>query len=95
MAAADSPPVNDFTSPLTENLLNVLSLASSCVCLFQVTCFIRCVSIFQLQAQSKPTKKMPKQDDGRFMAFVREQSRKESDLYEMLQEYMVENEALR
>ncbi|ESO97867.1 hypothetical protein LOTGIDRAFT_103786, partial [Lottia gigantea] len=55
----------------------------------------------QLEFPAKPKGQLQKENDEKFMTFMKEQERKdilyitESGLYEMLQEYMVENEALR
>ncbi|XP_055957689.1 kinesin-like protein KIF12 [Patella vulgata] len=49
----------------------------------------------QMDFPAKPKGQLQKENDEKFMSFMKEQQRKESGLYEMLQEYMVENEALR
>ncbi|KAK7505912.1 hypothetical protein BaRGS_00002634, partial [Batillaria attramentaria] len=49
----------------------------------------------QLEFPAKPKGQLQKENDEKFMKFMKEQKEKESGLYEMLQEYMVENEALR
>ena len=43
----------------------------------------------------KPKGTLQKENDEKFRKFMQEQQQKESGLYDMLQEYMVENEALR
>ena len=43
----------------------------------------------------KPKGQLQKENDEKFKKFMKEQQQKETGLYEMLQEYMVENEALR
>ncbi|XP_041349655.1 uncharacterized protein LOC121368954 isoform X2 [Gigantopelta aegis] len=49
----------------------------------------------QLEFPAKPKGQLQKENDEKFMKFIKEQQQKESGLNEMLQEYMVENEALR
>ncbi|XP_070206132.1 kinesin-like protein KIF17 [Littorina saxatilis] len=49
----------------------------------------------QLDFPAKPKGQLQKENDEKFMKFMQEQKEKESGLYEMLQEYMVENENLR
>ncbi|XP_046363607.2 uncharacterized protein LOC124140214 isoform X1 [Haliotis rufescens] len=49
----------------------------------------------QLEFPAKPKGQLQKENDEKFMKFMKEQQQKESGLYEMLQEYMVENENLR
>ncbi|GFS13444.1 kinesin-like protein [Elysia marginata] len=49
----------------------------------------------QLDFPAKPKGQLQKENDEKFMKFMKEQQQKETGLYEMLQEYMVENETLR
>ncbi|XP_025090742.1 kinesin-like protein KIF12 isoform X2 [Pomacea canaliculata] len=49
----------------------------------------------QLDFPAKPKGQLQKENDEKFMKFMKEQKEKETGLYEMLQEYMVENENLR
>uniref|UniRef100_A0A2C9KXJ1 Kinesin-like protein n=1 Tax=Biomphalaria glabrata TaxID=6526 RepID=A0A2C9KXJ1_BIOGL len=49
----------------------------------------------QLDFPAKPRGQLQKENDEKFQQFMKEQHQKESGLYDMLQEYMVENENLR
>ncbi|CAG5120016.1 unnamed protein product, partial [Candidula unifasciata] len=49
----------------------------------------------QLDFPAKPKGQLQKENDEQFMKFMKQQQQKETGLYEMLQEYMVENESLR
>ncbi|XP_059144272.1 uncharacterized protein LOC131931478 [Physella acuta] len=49
----------------------------------------------QLDFPAKPKGQLQKENDEKFRKFMKEQTQKETGLYDMLQEYMIENEALR
>ncbi|KAL8613977.1 hypothetical protein ACOMHN_023212 [Nucella lapillus] len=49
----------------------------------------------QLDFPAKPKGQLQKENDEKFMKFMKEQKDKECGIYEMLQEYMVDNENLR
>ncbi|BFZ04439.1 hypothetical protein BsWGS_07478 [Bradybaena similaris] len=49
----------------------------------------------QLDFPAKPKGQLQKENDEQFLKFMKQQEQKETGLYEMLQEYMVENESLR
>ncbi|CAL1543571.1 unnamed protein product [Lymnaea stagnalis] len=49
----------------------------------------------QLDFPAKPRGQLQKENDEKFRKFMKEQHQKETGLYDMLQEYMIENEALR
>lgn len=58
--------------------------------IFDGMCFV-----FKLDFPAKPKGQLQKENDEQFLKFMKQQEQKETGLYEMLQEYMVENESLR